>query len=167
MGRLPYKTDADKKVYICRLWDNHKEIIRRISVGQKAVDIAREMKISLPVVSYTRNSPLGKELLGELHRERDAEASAVSKRIADLAPKCLDVLESALTDSPIHIRVQTAKDLLEKAGFGAVQKTEVKSSLQILSREDIEEIRARAMKAGILAITAQDAEEVPLLAMGE
>ncbi len=137
-----------KKYEIGQLWDIHHEIIRRVSLGDKGADIARDLGVTPTMVSYTRNSRIAQDKIEIMRGAMDADTVDLGIRIKNLAPKALDLLEQVIggngsgKEATIGLRVGAAKDMLDRAGFGAVKKT---MGLHAhLSPEDIERIKQRA-----------------------
>lgn len=141
MGRLP---NGNRKYEIKQLWDIHHEICRRLTMGQKEVDIASELNISKEMVQYTRNSPVVRQHLAGLHAERDAEAIDIAVEIRNTAPRALEVITAIMEnkDSPEAVRAKCAMDILDRAGYKPVER--VANFSMHVGPGDIEEIRRRA-----------------------
>lgn len=107
-------------------------------VGERPVDICREMDISASRLSIIMNSPL---FMREMKRlERDVyervvdKVSDVTERAKVLAPKALDVIEAMLEnkkeklkvkeDVPLRLRRDAANDILEMAGSKRSKKND-------------------------------------------
>lgn len=139
-------------------WDHHHEIVRRLVLGQKAVDIAKDLNIHPQTVSNVRNSPLVKAQIAKLQSERNESAATISERIKEISAEAVDVLEQAMSDadSPWNVRVSAAKDILDRAGHAPVQRRE--SVTAHLTLDEINAIKARAKNSGLIA---EGHEEVP------
>jgi len=146
------------------MWERHHEIMRRIFLGQKNVDIARDLGITEATVSYTRNSKIVQDKLAIMQGARDAETIDLSKRIRDIAPKCLDLLEEAIDGRMDGIlpgrRLREANLMMDRAGYGAVKTFRGEHLVRHLTDEDIEEIKQRAKSVGRESGNIVDAEEV-------
>jgi hypothetical protein len=77
-------------------------------------------------------------------------------RIKKFAPICFDLLEDVIQNgkvgldvAPIGLRVHTAQDYADRAGYGAVKKHQVVTAR--LSKTDIEAIKEKARTAGIIS----------------
>lgn len=122
MGRLP----TNNRIYeIVKIQDNHREILRRLTLGQLAVDIARDLGCTTSVVSYVRNSQLGKAELTSLQNGRDQSVTDLTQQIKDTAPEAFETLLELRRDmdTPRAIRARVAFDHLDRAGHGAIKKT--------------------------------------------
>ena len=151
---------VDERQYnITELWDRQQEIVRRLSLGQSAVDIARDLSISPVTVSYVRNSPLGQEALAKLHSAANNEAVNIAKRIKEVAPKALAVLEGILDNSiqgtydlPADRKTaaSVAMGLLDRAGHAPIHR-QISMTVPV-SNSVINEIKERAKGAGMIGI---------------
>lgn len=146
MGRLP---SNNRKYEIQSLQERHREILRRLALGQAPKEIATSLSITPQVVHYVKNSHIGKRELGLIQGARTADAIEVTNQIQELAPEALDTLESLMGDekeSPGSLRAKIAIDILDRAGHGAVKK-----QLNVshhLSQEDIDDIKMRSKEVG-------------------
>jgi len=120
------KLDEEKASYQSakQVWDNHREIARRLALGQRSGEIAKALHISPQVVSNFRNSRQGRDILRALHEQRNAEVTSINKRIRALLPRAIDVLTEVLNDEEVkpETRVRVSADLLDRGGYGAVKK---------------------------------------------
>jgi hypothetical protein len=140
-----------------QLWDHHKEILRRLAMGQRSESIAADLGITTQTVSNTRNSALGRAKVTELQSARDAEATEIAKRIEEFAPVCLDLLEDVIQgramrtgrgepiDMPMSSRVRVAERHLSRAGHGEIKRRF--SVTKRLTDEEIEGIKSRSVAA--------------------
>lgn len=145
MGAHP---TGERKYQIEHMWNVHHEILRLSLTGMKGVDIARQLNISEATVSTTLNSEIAKRKMARLQGARDMDAVSVSKKIQELAPKAVEVLDKLLDSQVEAIKFRTAADVLDRAGHGAVKK-ELNISGH-LSKEDIDEIKNRAKEIGLV-----------------
>ena len=147
MGRQPA---TERKYKIERMWEIHKEIARRVFVGQTNIDIAQELNVTPAMVGYTRNSPIVKRQLDEMGAARDIDCVDVAKRIEELAPYALDTLEALLASDHEAMQFKVATDLLDRAGHGAVKNINLRSSNLHLTADDLSDIKSRARQVGIV-----------------
>jgi len=157
MGRLP----GDNRNYdIQALRAVHMEILRRHFLGQKSKDIARDLRISESTVSYTINNPMAKEYLKELSEEADEEVVDVAKRVKEIAPEALRVVEKMLRDEeqPARLRAQIAWDILNRAGHAPAKKIEGTMTHGVFTVSDIMELKKRLKEAGVKSGTVVEAE---------
>jgi len=165
LGRLP-QTEP-RKYQIEMLWDNHKEIIRRLALGQSAVRIAHDLRVTPSVVSYVRNSIIGRKELDNLQDKMDEEVVTMGRRIRELAPDALALVEAVINNdteyldgltAPTHLRLNAAQDLLEKAGYAAPRRIEGSVLHGYIGRMELDEIKARA-KDSMNVVRSNDASE--------
>jgi hypothetical protein len=151
MARVPTIAMEGKKKYeIQHIWEVHQEVIRLLVMGAKPADISAQLGISKQQISNIRNSSIVKEAIEELQSKRNADAQKVSERIQRLAPKAIDRLQEVLDNPAYHdekLVANVAKDILDRAGHGSVQKIAVGHA--VLSPERIDEIKQRALDAGL------------------
>lgn len=147
-----FKPDAPKKTWqVAKIWDQHEEVIRRITLGQKNVEIAESMKLSPTQVSNIRNSPIIQDRLAIMKGARDAYTLDVAQDIREFAPIALNILKalcqgtdgSGLPVSPA-LKAKVATDLLDRAGHAPTRQISVQSVHAHLTKDDIEELKRRA-----------------------
>lgn len=129
------------------LWERHKEIARRLVAGDRQKDIADDMKITYSRMSIICNSPAFKNQLERLSMGADAGALDVQDRVTALSVDAMAVLEDVLQngeDLPKKLQVDVARDIMDRAGYGAVKKTATITAT--LGAEDIAEMRKRNEK---------------------
>jgi predicted transcriptional regulator len=144
------RRDPDKKGFkVTELYDTHREIMRMAVTGMKQADIARELGVSEVMVSYTMNSPIVKREMELMRSARDLDAVDVAKRIQEVAPRALEVLEDLLETANDSIRFRAATDVLDRAGHAAVKTLRTESLSVHLNKEDLEEIKQRAREIGL------------------
>tara|TARA_R110000824_G_scaffold77767_1_gene196547 strand:- start:3354 stop:3836 length:483 start_codon:yes stop_codon:yes gene_type:complete len=146
MGALP----TNRKYEIKELQDRHREILRRLALGQVPKEIAGALSCTTQVVHYTRNSQIGKRELGLIQGARNADAIEVTNQIQELAPVALETMTEILNhaDSPGSLKAKIAIDILDRAGHGAVKKN--LNLNQQLTQEDLNDIKDRAKAVGKL-----------------
>ena len=149
---------------VTKMWERHHEIMRRIFLGQKDADIARALGITPATVSYTRNSKIVQDKLAIMKGARDAETVDLSKRIRELAPKALDILEDAMTGKmegiPPTRQVREANLMMDRAGYGATKTFRAEHLVGHFTAQEIEEIKQRGKEAGKESGSIIDVEEV-------
>lgn len=130
------------------MWERHREIARRLVAGDRQIDIARSMGMTEGRLSIIVNSPLFMLYLQELSAKADDQAADIQGRLSKLAVSSMTVLENAIHGtgdmkegvSP-GLKTRIAQDVLDRAGYGAVQKTA--SLTAVLTAEDIEKLKKR------------------------
>ncbi len=145
MGRHP---TGERQYQIEHMWNVHHEICRLSLAGMHNVDIARHLGISEVTVSTTLNSEIVKRKMAVLQGARDMDAVSIAKRIQELAPKAVDVLNDLLDSQVEAIQLRSAVDVLDRAGHGAVKKE--LSLTGHLSKDDIDQIKNRAKEVGLV-----------------
>jgi hypothetical protein len=145
---IPHRKEDSTYYNLQRMNQLHHEIVRRIVLGQKDIEIAESLGCTTQTVRYTRTSPVVKQKLEIMMGARDASVLEVRKRIQHLAPLALHKLEEILMNDKASEAVQTkiAQDLLDRAGFDPIKKS---LDLTKFSREKIDEIKARARQNGL------------------
>lgn len=142
MGRVPRVAVAQP---ITHLWERHREILRRLVAGDRQVDIAHSLDMTEARLSVICNSPAFQHELRRLSAGADASAMDVNARIQELSHDAITIMENAILDRagsvPIKLKVDVAKDVLDRAGFGAVRKLQVTDVH--LTKDDIEDLKRR------------------------
>ena len=147
MGRLPTNK---RKYQLSRIWERHQEILRLIVLGMSNKDIASQLKVTPTTVSYTRNSHLGQEIMGEMGDARDEEVKSIATRITDMLPKALNLYEGSLEGRvdgekvPLSQRMKDAKEMLYMGGFKPVSKIDSIHTEHHFTGDDIIKIKERA-----------------------
>ena len=142
MGKTP---TGKRKYQIQTVWAQHNEIARRLVLGEKHVDIARDMGITTAMVSYTANSHLVQQEMARLMAARDGITVDIANDIQDLAPLALSEVVKAMMNSeatPSDVG-RIGFGLLDRAGFGPVKK-----ELRVngtLTREDVKDLNKRGV----------------------
>lgn len=137
----------ERKYKIQALWDRHHEIIRLILLGLGNKAIAERLAVTPQNVSDVRNSPIVRDRISVLEAARDAKTVDISRVLQEEAPACVQLLRDVRAgreESSISLRASVAQDLLDRAGFSAVRKTQAEVVSTHLTREDIEAIKDRA-----------------------
>ena len=157
-GRV--QTDGTREYQIQKIWNSHHEMMRLAICGWKQSDIARHLNVSEAMVTYTLNSEIVRKQMSIMQGARDADALDVAIEIKRLAPLALQRLKEVLQDeaAQARLRVDVAKDLLDRAGYAPIKQVEGKMFNVHLTAEDIEDIKARARAAGMIA--ASSSEEI-------
>ena len=149
MGRLP---TGHRKYQIQELWPVHKEISRRLLLGQKNVDIAKDLNISPVSVSIAKNSHIQQARFAELEARRDDSCIDVAKQIKQLSGIAIGVVEALMSNPDVKadVRLRAATDVLDRAGFAPVQKSQNTSVQLYCSADEIAKIKAQARACGIV-----------------
>lgn len=113
-------------------------------MGQLAVDIARDLSCTPAVISYVRNSQLGRKRLTGLQTTRDKSVVELREQIEEAAPEAFQTLQDLRRgdDTSPALKARIAMDTLDRGGFGAIKK--IANLNGNLSPEDIDDIKNRA-----------------------
>lgn len=126
-------TAPDRPIKIAGMKERHHEIKRRLIAGDRYVDIARDMGMTQSWLSIVVSSPVFQMELQKLRAEADREAADISKRLTNLSPDAMTVLERAIRGKngdfkpPDGISAAKQADIaltvLERDGHGKPQQT--------------------------------------------
>ena len=162
--------EPKKSFEATQMWDRYHEIARRVTLGQKNTEIANALGVTPEMVSYVRNSPLVQEKITELQVRADNETVDVSKRIKNLAPHAIKLLEDLIVSGkienekiPARIRLKHAESVLDRAGHAAPKEVRSLNLHGHYTSEELEEIKARArnsaMKSSTVIVVNGDGDE--------
>ena len=163
---------SEKKAFeVSDMWEVHHEIVRRLVLGQKNADIARDLKISPAMVSYVRNSPVVRDKLEIMKGARDAETIDLAKRIREDAPEALKLLEDIIAgevetasgetlEVAVGLRAKEANNMMNRAGYAPVQNVKGQILHAHYDAGEIEEIKRRAHEDGLKSGLVIDAEVI-------
>lgn len=125
-----------------KLQTGHQEILRLLTAGMKPADIAREQGCVVATVLNLRKSTLGKEKLNELSADRDTHAMEMAQTLQHMSDYAIGVLDELLQpDIAPNIRFAASKDVMDRAGYGAVTRSLNMST--VVTSDDIEAVKRR------------------------
>lgn len=157
------RTQGRRRRYeITQLWEIHHEIVRRVSLGDRHSEIAKDLGVTDAMVSYTKNSKVAQDKIAIMRGAMDADTVELGQRIQRMAPKALDLLEQVIDgkgagkDAHINLRARSAESMLDRAGHGAVKK--IMGLHAHLSPEDIERIKQRARESMSPIVVTDDGD---------
>lgn len=129
-----------------RLRERHHLIIRLAVLGTLTrQEIANIVGCDYQMVRYTLDSRLGRERVDYLRGQLDGKALDLASEMMHLAPAALDVLEQVMfKSSDERLKLQAAKEILDRAGHGAVQRH--KAEVRIIGDREVAEINRRALE---------------------
>jgi hypothetical protein len=136
---------------VAEMWDNHHEIARRLVLGQKGEDIAKDLGCTSQLVSNVKNSPVVKDKLAIMHAARDAGTINLAREIADLAPLAVQKIREAIELGSVNGKECNASSILKECNgvldreMGkAIQRVDTRGVYAHLTGEDLERIKQRA-----------------------
>lgn len=142
-----------------RLWKQHQEIARRTALGDKGVDIANDLGLTPQTVYNFRNSELGTKRITDLQKQIDQEAVNIGRRLQEISPRAMDILECVVVNSPeaqallngapdLKTRIAVAQDILSRAGYPTQRLVKGEIAHGFFTKDDIEDIKRRAFNSG-------------------
>ncbi len=134
MGLNPQKQSPSVEKYgLAFVRPYHREIARRLILGEKQSEIARDIGMTASRMSIICNSPLFKLELRRLEMERDASCVDVTKTLRELSPVALEQVERTMyTAKSQRLRYDAASSILDRAGYGAINKQDIRMQGQVL-----------------------------------
>ena len=167
------------------LQERHKEILRRLAIGQSKGNIARDLGVTTAMVRYVFRSTLGSDYLNFISDGRDQSAKSVQDQIAELAPDALSVIRETISGKmtmylpdeenpeeltevevpvPQKLRMDAARDILGRAGYVPPTKvtgeiTHAHTTAEIVAAAKakvLEERTAKVLPAEFVDITEKD-----------
>lgn len=122
MGEL---STTVRKYGLSNIRPRHREMARRVVLGQTQIEIAKALGISQPRMSVIVNSPLFKIEIKRLEELRDAGVADIRQDLQEMAPGALETLERTMYQGKTEkIKVQCAESILDRAGHGKINKVE-------------------------------------------
>jgi len=165
-------SEKAKERSVKELYESHLEIIRLFVLGYTKTEIAGITGYTIAHIDRIYDNPLVRERIATLQMARDAETVDIARDIQEYAPRSLRLLQKIVDGdeavNDIRLRAKVAKDLLEMAGHGAVQKsaaTVVHEGEVTLKGETCKEIvqEARAYRERIQRVLAEPIEEAEII----
>lgn len=132
MGRTPQQaitgelSPSVQRYQLSYIRPYHREIARRLVLGQKAAEIARDMDMNAGRLSIIINSPAMQREVERLEKMRDDGVQDVTVQLAELQPTMIEVCERiAMYGTKETTRLSAAQDLLDRcANTSKVHKVE-------------------------------------------
>lgn len=156
--QIPYRQDqrfgpvlGKKQWQVGQLWDLHHEVIRMLLLGIKQCDIAEKLGITDCQVSKIKNSQIVQDRLSLMRAARDVKTIDISRDILETAPRALKLLKNIIENedegrqATIGLRSKVAESILDRAGFGAVKKSQNENVVTFYNADEIERIKQRAL----------------------
>jgi hypothetical protein len=148
----------------------HREIARRLVVGERPKAIKEALGISDSRFSIITSSPLFKVEVKKLEVQRDAGVIDITKTLKELSPIALEQIERTMYKTKSDsIRLQAAESILDRAGYSKITKSDVNVSGTInhssLTKDEIRQLikdRLERMRNDdeVVASQISDAESI-------
>lgn len=138
------------------LWELHKEILNRVSLGEKNVEVAKDLGCHPQVVTYVKNSSLGRDYLERRRIQRDEKYEAITDQVLDMAQVALSVYNRILSDDtqPIQLQLKAASDILRHP-IVAPKTPEVHNHLHIEAEERRQAVLSEMKERGLKYASAR------------
>ena len=169
-GQIPNKVVSPTRQaqFLQVVRPRHLEIARRLTVGQRPIDIHRALGITQQRLSTIVASPSFKAVLAKMLEKRDAAIVDIQNQIGELAPDAVDELTRIMYQSNSEERrMKVARDLLDRAGYGAINKQAVDIRGNINTTEMTKEELAKAVVERFDRMRAEEEEKVENAELGE
>lgn len=124
MGRIPeVESQTVVRYGLGYIRPYHREIARRLVLGERAVDISKSLGMGQERLSIIVNSPLFKLEVKRLEEMRDNGVADVQQTLREISPIALEVIERTMHSSKSEaLKFAAAQDVLDRAGFGKTTK---------------------------------------------
>lgn len=142
-----FNPDGSQSYDLAKLRGHQQEILRLLSTGMRAPEIASLLGVHKQTVSNIQNSELGQAMSRFLHTERNVTIAKTAERIDALAPKAAEVFEDILFDPNVDrsLQYRVAKDTLKANGI-MVDRKIIVSENSWLSPEEIAKLKGQYKK---------------------
>ncbi len=146
---------AHKGFVVNKMNERHHSIARFAALGLKNKEIAKKLGLNTGYVFKIINSPIIKSQIKILRGANDSKVIDVTKRIADICDKSVDIFESILNDGELHnelegqrLQLKAAEGILNRGGHSPVKNVDIRKTSTHITGEDILKIKQRALDAG-------------------
>jgi hypothetical protein len=159
-GRVK-RPELRKHWQVGKIWDLHREITRRILLGQKNTIIAAALKCSPQTVSNVRNSPVIEDQLSIMRGARDAGTVSLSRDIQEFAPIALGLLKNIIegkkdgANASINLRAKEANNWLDRPGSTIQKVSKVEGIVGHFTGEELIDIKKRAREGSGPVVEAE------------
>lgn len=141
MARIPRGKHKHANLQV--LWEHHKEIARRLLLGERQFEICKAINVSPSWLSIITTSPAFIKYLDSLRARSEIGLVDVRKEITAGAKDSIKVLRGLLSSSNENIQAKVAMDLLDRDGYAPVKQVQVEQTNVHLTSERIEQLKAR------------------------
>lgn len=135
-----------------KLHDRTREMIRMRVMGLTYRDIGNVVGLSYQSVQNTLQFPSSREEITRLRAALDEEAVDITKAIQDSLPEAVDIIVGVFnkdSDAPLPLKMRAAESMLDRAGYGKIQKIQGKIAHGHIGVIGIEAIKKRAREIGV------------------
>ena len=131
MGRVPLNCSPSVEKYgVAYIRPYHREIARRLVLGQKESEIRELVGLSQSRFSIIINSPLFKYEVARLEAERDESTADVAKTLKEVSPLALEVIERTMYSADSQrLRYDAACTIMDRAGHGSINRSTVELNI--------------------------------------
>jgi predicted transcriptional regulator len=162
---LQKTSDSVQKYGLSHIRPMHREIARRLVLGQRQGDVAAELGISDSRMSIIVNSPLFKREIDRLEKLREEGVQDVQRTLVEVSPLALEVVERTMYGGKSErLRFDAAESILDRAGHSKINKVDIRGNInnRVSSMSDSEVKRLIAER--ISRIREKTLEEERLMA---
>lgn len=136
----------------------HREVARLTFEGYKPTEIADRLEMPISTVYGIRHDPLFKQEVERLNDLADSEVVDVRRRLAGMTVKAVTRLDELLDSESEKIRLDVAKDVLDRSGYAAKQQLQHNHNHLHFNGEKIQELKERARQGGAVISDSEDQE---------
>lgn len=146
---------------IQNLWPHHRSMARSmVAAGLTPSQLADAYGFTLGQITRIINSPMFRVEVARLEGMADEVAIDVREDIRKLAERAIEVLDDQLNKQgiPENVRQKAAFDVLDRAGYGAKDKSPTKGDIN-LTQINIGQLSDKELKNEVMDLIEGDYEE--------
>lgn len=139
------KKEKGRRYQLKELRDRQREIIRLSTLGYKGTVIATMLGCTPATVTHAINSQIAIDKRMELQEFRDDSVKDIMQSLQEMLPHALEVYNEVLVERKAvdPQRERLTKDLLDRTGFGKVQRIDSTVRHTHLTADDIASIKQK------------------------
>lgn len=104
----------------------HREIMRRLAMGERQIDIALDMRMSQAALSFTVNSPLFQAELQKMITRVDEGVYDAMLELRKIQKDAVEAIHSSITQDELPVlRFHAARDVLNRTGVAMPRELHV------------------------------------------
>lgn len=104
----------------------HREIMRRLAMGERQCDIARDMQITQSALSFLVNSPLFQAELHKMVSQVDEDTYNAMRELRKIRKEAVEALFDSVTQEDLPVlRFHAARDILNRTGVSTPKEYHV------------------------------------------